>query len=178
VAEQPDLPRSLRRAGERAAGPRNSVPDAQLVGAFEAGQYRRSDFGPGTAGRKAADAVLYRRTQARRQIWQSAREAARHERSEVRTERTISLLVGDPPRYVEMAGLSRRDVSRAARYDALVSNLAQGRISPAEFKRRVSAWRPIAGHTFVSNPQAALAIAEERRAAGNDLFIYRSGRAA
>lgn len=181
MALSSDLPRSIRSAGERGAGPRAKAPDPQLVAAFKAGQYRRNDFAPGTAGRKAADAVLYQRTQARRQPGQTAREAARHERTDVRAQRVVSAFVNDPqgrPRYVEMEGLSRRDVSRAARYDALVSNLKQGRISPAAFQRRVSAWRPITGHTFVSDPAAALAIADARRAAEQESFVYKNRRAA
>jgi hypothetical protein len=69
-------------------------------------------------------------------------------------------------------------VSRAARYDALVSNLRQGHISPEAFEKRVSGWRSIAGQTFLSDPNAVLAIAEERRAAEEPPFVYRSGRAA
>ena len=180
MAPPADLPRSLRRSGNRGAGPRTKAPNPRLVAAFESGQYRRNDFAKGTAGRKAADAVLYRRSQAGRKPGQTAREAARHERTEVRQQRTVSAFINGPqgPRYVEMAGLSRRDVSRAARYDALVSNLKQGRISASAFKRRVSSWRPIAGYTFVSDPAAALAIAEARRAADQEPFVYRNGRAA
>jgi hypothetical protein len=120
----------------------------------------------------------YQRRQAKRRPGESAREAAGHERAEVRSERTVSLFTDNPPRYVEIAGLSRRDVSRAARYDALVSNLKQGHISGRAFERRVSGWRPIAGERFLANPEAALRIAEERRAADEPTFVYQSGRAA
>jgi hypothetical protein len=179
VAPRPDPPpRDIRRRGARKAGRRTSAPDPQLVAAFEAGEYRRGDFAPGTAARKAADAVLYRRREASRQPGQRAREAAGHEPREIRSARRVSVFIGDPPRYAEYEGLSRRDVSRAAKYDALVSNLRQGNISPQEFRRRVSAWQPIAGERFLADPDAVLTIVEERRAAGEDLFVYRSGRAA
>jgi hypothetical protein len=179
VAQPTDPTRSLRSAANRPAIPRKPpAGDSRLAQAAQAGTLNKANTKPGTRGRQAVDRATYLRSQSGRRPGQTAREAARHERADVRTERVVSLFIDDPPRYVEIAGLSRRDVSRAARYDALVSNLKQGRISPAAFQRRVSSWRPIAGHTFVSDPAAALAIVEARRAADQESFVYRNGRAA
>jgi hypothetical protein len=86
--------------------------------------------------------------------------------------------VDDPPRSVVLGGLHRRDRVRAARYAALSSNLVQGRISPAAFRRRVSRWAPIAGHRFLADPDAVVALLEQQRAADQETFIYRTGRAA
>ena len=52
-----------------------------------------------------------------------------------------------------------RTAQRAGRYMALTRRLVEGRISPAEFKRRAARMRPIGGHRLVSDPRAALALA-------------------
>jgi hypothetical protein len=72
---------------------------------------------------------------------------------------------------------SRREASRAARYDAYVGQLAEGRITARAFERKISGWRPIRGERFLSNPDAVLAVLENRRAADQETFVYRSGRA-
>ena len=79
---------------------------------------------------------------------------------------------------MELAGLTRRDRSRVARYNALASNLAQGNVSPAAFRRRVSRWAPVAGYSFLSDPDTLLALWEQRRAADQETFVYSTARAA
>jgi hypothetical protein len=88
----------------------------------------------------------------------------------------ISFLAQGPPRRVVVEGLNRRDVSRAARYEAFVSNLANGRLALAEFRRRISSWRPIAGFRFLSDPAAVLALLGELRASDIEPFYYEPGR--
>jgi hypothetical protein len=89
----------------------------------------------------------------------------------------VGVFFGDPPRWAELE-LSRRDARRAGRYMALVGQLAEGKISPRAFERRVSGWRPIAGRRFLANPDAVLALLDERRAGEEEVFYYESGRAA
>jgi hypothetical protein len=91
--------------------------------------------------------------------------------------RTASVFLEGPPRFVVLENLSRGDLRRAARYDALVSNLVQGDIIPAAFRRRVKSWSPIAGERFLSDPEAVLALVAARHADGEELFVCSSGRA-
>jgi len=134
----------------------------------------RSNTQPGTPERQAVDRVTYLRRRDRK-IGPTAREALGHQKPGYRPAQ-ISFFAEGPPRRIVIEGLSRRDVSRAARYDAFVSNLANGRISPAEFRRRMRTWRPIAGFRFLSEPDAVLALIEELRAADIELFYYEPGR--
>ncbi len=105
-----------------------------------------------------------------------SRAEAGHEPAGVRERTTISLLVDDQARFVELAGLHRAERRRVARYDALVSNLLQGRLRPAAFRARVSSWRPVAGFRFLSDPDAVVAILDERRESGEETFVYRGRR--
>jgi hypothetical protein len=134
----------------------------------------RSNTESGTPERQAVDRVTYLRRRDRR-IGPTAREALGHQKPGYRPAQ-ISFFAEGPPRRIVIEGLSRRDVSRAARYDAFVSNLANGRILPAEFRRKIRAWRPIAGFRFLSDPDAVLALIEELRAADIELFYYEPGR--
>jgi hypothetical protein len=86
-------------------------------------------------------------------------------------------MVDDPPRFVVIEGLARRDVRRAARYDSLVRQLDHGQMLGVSFQRRVQGWRPIAGYTFLADSDAVLTLLEERRANDVELFVYDSGRA-
>jgi hypothetical protein len=86
------------------------------------------------------------------------------------------VLVDDPPRFVVIQSPTRGEVRRAGTYQSLTAQLRSGRISPTAFRRRVSRWAPIAGHGFLADPDAVLAIIEARRAADDELFIYQSGR--
>lgn len=75
--------------------------------------------------------------------------------------------------HVEIAGLSRRTRSRIGRYDALLRQLTEGRISERAFRRRVLRWVPVAGGIpLASTPRAALVAEEERRASGEELGPY------
>jgi hypothetical protein len=125
---------------------------------------------------QAVWAVEYERRQVGRPEGISAREAAGHDRPAVRADRHISIFVDEPPYFVELSGLSRRDVRRAARYDNLVRQMAEGRVSAATFRRRVGRWRPIDGRRFLSDPDAVLAVLEDRRALDLEIFVYTSGR--
>jgi hypothetical protein len=78
--------------------------------------------------------------------------------------------------WVELEGLSRGERVRAARYAALASNLAQDRITPAAFRRRVSRWAPIAGERFEATPFIVTAINDERHEAGLPSFVYTGRR--
>jgi len=84
----------------------------------------------------------------------------------------MSLLVDSPARFVLAEDLSRRDRSRAGRYADLVGKLDAGRIAGAEFRRRVGRWKPIAGERFLADPEAVLAILEQRRAQDVEVFVY------
>lgn len=175
MTSTPNSARSLRRAANRPAIPGRRPPD-RLLGAARSGQLSRSDTTPGTRGRQAVDRATYERRRLGRPF-ETSRQATGHESAADREQRRMSVLLDDPPRYVELAGLGRLDRSRVARYASLTGALAQGQISPAAFRRRVSRWAPIAGHQFSADPAAVLALLEQRRAAGLDSFVY-EGRAA
>lgn len=124
----------------------------------------------------------YRRRQQRRKPGQTAREAAGHDRPEVRERREISALVersDGTGGWTILRAPSPRDASRAAKYSSIVRQLQEGKISPQAFKARISQWRPLQnGERFASDPQRVLAEIERRRAEEASLFVYRSGRAA
>lgn len=105
----------------------------------------------------------------------TARQALGHPKPADRSPQ-ISLFVDDPPRWIVVEGLSRGDLRRAGRYHALVSNLAQGRLRPGDFERRIRAWRPIAGFRFLSDPDAVLTLSDAVRATETEIFYYESGR--
>jgi hypothetical protein len=135
----------------------------------------RRNTQPGTPERQAVDRVAYLR-RLERNLGLTARQAAGHPKPDDRLP-SISLMVEAPPRFLVVEGLSRADTRRAARYEGLVGQLRDGKITPATFERRVSSWRPIAGYRFLSDPYAVLAILEERRAQDQEIFVYDSGRA-
>jgi hypothetical protein len=87
-------------------------------------------------------------------------------------------MVDSPPRFIVVTGLTRRDTRRAARYASFVGQLQDGAISGRSFRRRIGSWDPIVGYRFLADPDAVLAILEERRAHDLELFTYESGRAA
>ena len=101
-----------------------------------------------------------------------------HESSAVRQARSISGFVGPGARFVDFRAPNRGDLRRLARYDALVGQLSRGQITNAEFRRKVSSWRPIAGQGLTSDPDAVLARLDELRAQDQETFHYYSGRAA
>ena len=84
----------------------------------------------------------------------------------------MSTLLDGPPRWVLLGDLSRAEARRVARYDAMLSNLAQGSLGDKAFRRRVGSWRPIRGERFLADPAAVMAILDERRQAGDETFVY------
>ncbi len=175
MAPRADLPRSLRRAAARGAGPRGRAPSRRLRDAAAAGLLTTTNTRAGSAGRRAVDAEVYKRRTAGRSPGVTARTAAGHEAAAVREATGMSaILVGRG--WVELEGLSRGERVRAARYAALASNLAQDRITPAAFRRRVSRWAPIAGERFEATPFIVTAINDERHEAGLPSFVYTGRR--
>jgi hypothetical protein len=85
-------------------------------------------------------------------------------------------LFDDPPRWADLDGLTRLEARRVGRYNAMVRQLAEGKLSPAAFRRRVSSWRPFRGEHFLSDADAALALLEVRRTGDEELFYYERGR--
>lgn len=173
VAPRSDLPPNLRRAANRKSI-RGRTPSERLEAAAEVGVLTRHNTRPGTTGRQAVDRVTYRRRKQKRPDL-TARQALGHPKTSDRPP-VISIFVDSPPRQVLLEGLSRADLSRAAKYDNAVSQLANGRLPPAAFKRRFSTWRPIAGFTLLSDPEAVLALLEQLRAEDRQPFILDSGR--
>ncbi|MGO8679162.1 MAG: hypothetical protein ACLQVX_25250 [Limisphaerales bacterium] len=103
-------------------------------------------------------------------------ETARQRLGVVKSTRSMPALFGDPPRWVDLDNLSRAEARRVGRYNAMVRQLAEGKLSPAAFRRRVSSWRPFRGEHFLSSPGAARALLEVRRAGDEELFYYERGR--
>jgi hypothetical protein len=155
--------------------PRRDI-DPGLLAAAQRGELTNANTAKGTPERRAVDRVKYLRRRAA-QPELTARQALGHPKpGDVLPQ--ISLMIGAPPRFVIIEALSRRDLRRAGRYDHLVRQLDEGRISPAAFQRRVRGWRPIVGERFLSDPDAVLALLEDRRASDLEVFYYESGRAA
>jgi hypothetical protein len=88
----------------------------------------------------------------------------------------MSTLLDRPPRWTVLEDVTRGEARRLARYDAMMSNLVQGDISPPAFERRVGAWRPIRGERFLADPAAVMAILDMRRQVGDPVFIYEGRR--
>jgi hypothetical protein len=147
--------------------------DDRLLARARRGELKRRTTSPGTPERRAVNRIEYLRRRALHSE-RPAREATGHFRVAPQPLQ-MSLLVGDPPRFILVEDLSRRDCSRAGRYADLVGKLDAGRITAAEFRRRVSRWRPIAGERFLADPEAVLAILEQRRARDVEVFVYQFG---
>jgi hypothetical protein len=173
VAPRTDLPPNLRRAANRKSE-RGRAPSDRLAAAAEIGLLTRHNTRPGTTGRQAVDRVTYRRRKQKHPNL-TARQALGHAKATDRLPR-ISLLIDGPPRQIVLEGLSRADISRAAKYDNAVSQLANGRLAPAAFERRFRRWRPIAGYRLLSDPEAVLALLDQLRAEDREPFILDSGR--
>lgn len=156
--------------------PRRREIDPALLAAARRGELTNANTRAGTPERQAVDRVKYLRRRAAHPE-RSARQALAHPAPGDRPG-SISFMVDDPPRFVLVEGLSGRDLRRAGRYGRLARELESGRLSHAAFRRQVGAWRPIAGFRFLSDPDAVLALVEDRRAADLEIFYYDSGRAA
>lgn len=187
MARRPSLPASLRRAANRAAGPRGKAPSERLQAAADVGILTRSNTKAGTAGRRAVDAVTYRR-RVGSEPELSAREAAGHRVAGSR-DRAATFLTSTPgPRVVTVsgAGVSLLDVHRAARYmgdlGALLADLSAASGNAARvgtikrtWERRMAARAPIAGLALLADADAAVALADQVRGAEGDLLVFDSG---
>jgi hypothetical protein len=97
---------------------------------------------------------------------------------------TASFYADDPPRYIELEGVSRRDLRRAGVYMQATSELrADLRARPSEaatikraFSRRFRYWRRIAGYRVLFDPDSVLALQDNLRAADIEV-VFDSGRA-
>jgi hypothetical protein len=167
--------RSLKRAAGRPAPARNKAPNPRLTEAARAGLITRHNTEPGTAGRKAADAVTYQRRQERHASkGLTARQAVGHPKTTDRLP-TFSYLRADGT-YVERQG-TRAEAKRANRVNWLTRQLLEGRISEKEYARRVGGYAPLAnGDRFLADPRAVIALTEDRRSEGEELWYYESGR--
>ncbi len=155
--------------------PRRRDIDPRLLARVRRGELTRSNTRRGTPERRAVDRSTYLRRKAAHPGL-TARQALGHA-APADVLPSISVMLDHSPRFVVFEGLSRRDTRRAARYGALVGQLSERQLSPAAFRRRVSSWRPISGYRFLADPDAVLAILEQRRAEDRELFYYTSGRA-
>ena len=126
---------------------RQGIIDPELLARAQRGELTTSNTAKGTPERQAVDRMKYlRRRSAHPEL--TARQALGHPKPDDVLPR-ISLMVDEPPRYLIIEALSRRDLSRAGTYGDLVNRLEMGRIDPTAFRLRVRTWRPIAGFQFL-----------------------------
>jgi hypothetical protein len=180
-----DLPRSLRRAAARPAGPRGRRPSARLLEAARLGLLTRGNTTPGSVGRRAVDAAAYdrrlaaaeRRARERGRAAPSARQAAGHD---VRRRR-ISALVEGAGLVVIDVGLS--DSRKVGRHLDLAGALVGGQISAAAFRARLRAWRsldvrvtggdlPPGTYRLMSGPEDVEAAMSEALDGGTEIVVY------
>jgi hypothetical protein len=175
MVNQTDLPAGLRNSANKKSIPRRPPRDGtRLADAAHLGILTKANTKSGTRGRQAVDRATYRHRHLR-QPGLTARQATGHPKATDRPP-VISVFVANPARQVVLEGLSRADLSRAAKYDNAVSELGRGRLAPASFRRRFSAWRPIAGYRLLADPNAVLALLDQLRAEDREPFILDSGR--
>lgn len=173
-------PPSLRRAAARPAV-RGRAPSQSLIDAADAGLLTRQNTKRGTVGRQA----VYGRETAQRLAAAPdlpAREALGH-RVKGSRPRTATFFADEPPRVVVVEGGSLRDVHRSAAYMGEVGGMI-GRLRdwPGDaagikraWERRWMSRAPIAGLPVLADADAAIALADELRASGEEL-IFDSGR--
>jgi hypothetical protein len=185
VARPADLPRSLRRAAARPAGPRGRRPSDRLVEAARAGVLTRSNTRPRSAGRRAVDAAAYerrlaaaeRRAREHGQALPTARQAAGHD---VRRRRITALVQGFGLVVIEV-GLS--DSRKVGRHLDLAGALVGGQISAAAFRARLRAWRsldvrvtggdlPPGTYVLMGDPADVIAAMTEASEAGVEIVQY------
>lgn len=199
--------RALRRAADRAAGLRRSafhdpaiaelaqvaaavqatmaahrLVDPDLLRRAQSGELTSRNTLKGTPERQAVDRATYLRRRAARADL-PARAALGHR---VRGSRprvaTFFTATDGPARVVEVTGVSRRDVHRAAEYTgdvgALLHDLQVAPLRAAQIKRSFRRkWRrraPIAGLHFLADPEAVVAVATAFREAGG-VIVQDSG---
>jgi hypothetical protein len=181
---KPDrLSPKLRHQADRPASPRRKPP-ADLLAAARRGYLTKSSTVKGTAGRQAADRVIYEKRVAQRaKPGRPVREAAGHVGPTTPTATAGVVLARNEagqPVVLQDVELSRRDVHRAARHASLVRQLLNGRISPRAFRARVQGWAPfivlgppeLAGtYRFEPDPDVVPALAEVARAEGAEVVF-------
>lgn len=179
-----DVPRSLRRlASARATRRHPPRPGTRLFDAAEVGILTRANTRPGTRGRQAVDAASYRARRSREPTL-PAREAAGHEVAGSR-EKTVTFYTVDPPRRITLRGegITRRDVRRGGGYLHSVRELIGDlRTYPGaadalkrDWERRWRNRAPIAGYPLLTTADAAVALADQDRQAGEEP-LFDSGR--
>jgi hypothetical protein len=106
----------------------------------------------------------------------SARQATGHPASGDRPPTgTLIAWTVEGAQQVRLEGLSRSDLRRAGQYEHALGDLSDGLITPRDFRRRFRRWKLVGGQRLVADPDAALAAADEARAAGEEV-IFNSGR--
>jgi hypothetical protein len=159
--------------------PARKTHDPALIARARSGALTRTNTVAGSSERQAVDRVQYERRLAMRRPDETARQALAHPRAGDTLQRW-GVFVDDPPRWVELE-MRPREGRRVARYLSLAGRLAdypKNGFRRAEFARKVSAWRPLPnGMRFLADPDAVLALVEQRRALDLEVFYYESGRA-
>jgi hypothetical protein len=97
---------------------------------------------------------------------------------------TASIYADDPPRFIELEGVSRRDLRRAGIYTQATRQLRTDLRSRPDaaiaikraFQRRFRYWRRLAGYRVLSDPDSVLAVQDAMRA-GDVEVLFDSGRA-
>lgn len=174
MAARSPLPASLRSAANRSARPRRPpAPGSKLAEAARAGQLTRANTVPGTAGRQAADAVVYAKREARRAPGETARTAAGHRKTPPAGGMS-GIFKGAGFVVVEAPTPGER--RRLGRFNARVAELVEGQITPRRFERMIAGWRPLRGMAFENDPEIILATLDIRRQVGEELFIYEGRR--
>lgn len=172
LAHTQSLPLRLARLAASPAPARQAPPKA-LIDAALAGKLTRANTVQGTAGRQAALRAEYV-TRLARHPGVTARRAVGHRPAPVGMK--MSALIDGQRPFNVFDTVTRSEARRIARYDALTSNLLQGKISSREFRRRVGHWRPIRGERFLADPDVVIATLDERRQVGDDVFVYERGK--
>lgn len=148
--------------------------DPELLRRAQAGELTSRNTLRGTPERRAVDRATYLRRRAARPAL-PARAALGHR---VRGSRprvvTFFTDTNGPARVVEVSGVSRRDVHRAASYTSAVAALLHDLQVASEradqikrtFRRRWRRRAPIAGLAFLADPDAVVALATAFREEG------------
>jgi len=174
VATGRPLPASLRSAANRPARPRRPpAADSKLAASARAGLLTRSNTRAGTAGRQAADQVIYAKREGRRAPGETARAAAGH-RKAIPQGGMSGIFKGNGFVVVEAPTPGER--RRLGRFNARVAELVEGQLSARRFERQVGGWRPLRGMRFENDPEIILATLDIRRQVGEEIFIYEGRR--
>lgn len=141
-----------------------------LLAAARRGDLKRSNTAPGTPERRAVDRITYIR-RIEKHPGGTAREALGHHKFG-KTGGRISSLLDGAPEYVVLENATRSELRRAGRYERLVRELLDARITKKEFIRKIKSWKPIRGRRFLADPKEIYRILDKRREDGLPLFEY------